>query len=318
MLSEPLRKPDLQIVQPSSHLDRHIQLFLHAKSGKASKTQAGYQSVLSLFRAYTGPVWPVEPEHIDAFLNDCKARGLKETTVDDYYSGLKIWLTWLHKRGHISANPVDLAEKPPHPKLLPRAPQRSDLKKFFDHLITVAAKGKGHWLDVRALALWSLALDSGLRVGELARIRVQDVTLEKKRRNVFIPGKKTHQDRVIVLHKATGKDLKQWLKVRKKLKLPPGLDALFVSDYHGEWRALTDSGMRQDLAERLARLGLPHYTPHQFRNAYAVLAIRNRTDLLDVQRQMGHANIATTARYTLVDDEGRQERHNGTSPRGNL
>lgn len=312
-------RPDLQIVQPSGRLDYCIEIFLQAKSGKAAKTQAGYRSVLYLFRAYIGPqTWPITPEHIDAYLNDCKARGLKETTVDDYYSCLKIWLTWLHKRGRVGSNPIELAEKPPHPKPLPRAPQRKDLQTFFSHLEAVTDKGKGHWLDVRALALWSLALDTGLRVGELATLTIQDVTIEKKRRTVFVLGSKTHRNRVVVLHKITGKDLKRWLKVRAKLGLPRELTALFVSEHHGEWRALTESGMRQDLKERCLKLDLPHLTPNQFRNAYAVYAIRNRADLLDIQRQMGHTSITTTARYTLVDDEGRGKRHKKRSPRKKL
>lgn len=240
------------------------------------------------------------------------------TTVDDYYSTLKVFLTWLHRRGKIESNPIILAERPPRPKPLPRAPRREDLQAFFSHLEEVAAGGKGHWLDVRCLALWSLALDTGLRVGELAALKVQDVIIEKKRRKIFIPGRKTHQDRIVVLHKITGKDLKRWLKVRAGLGLPPNLDALFVSEHHGEWGALTDSGMRQDLAERLKRLALPHYTPRQFRNAYAVFSIRHRADLLDIQKQLGHTSVTTTARYTLVDDEGRGKRHNKKSPRGKL
>jgi integrase/recombinase XerC len=314
-------KPDLQLVRPTpvNSLDFFIQEFLNAKAGKAQKTVEFYRSVLHLFRDFSGPYcWPPTPEAIDAFLNDAKQRGLKETTLNDYYIALRIWLTWLHKRGKLETNPIALAERPPRPKPLPRAPRREPLQKFFAYLETVADKGRGHWLDVRSLALWSLALDTGLRVGELAALKIADVTIEKKRRSLFIPGRKTHRDRIVVFHKTTGKDISRWLKVRAKLALPRNLNALFVSEHHGNWGALTESGMRQDLEERCLKLGLPHLTPNQFRNAYAVYAIRNRADLLDVQKQMGHTSITTTARYTLVDDEGRQGRHNKKSPRGKL
>jgi site-specific recombinase XerD len=76
--------------------------------------------------------------------------------------------------------------------------------------------------------------------------------------------------------------------------------------------------MRQNLRELCKLAGIGQLSPHQFRNAYAVFSIRNRADLLDVQRQMGHVNIATTNRYLIVADEGRVKRHKASSPRGKL
>lgn len=327
-MAEPLRKPELKLIHngltalpPPGYeaLNRAIADFLQAKAGKAPKTVKFYENALYQFRKHVGAhSWPPTATAIDSFLIDCKLRGLRETTIDDYYRALRSWLNWLYKRGKIDANPIDLAERPPRPRPLPRAPNKETLKILFENLETLAAKGKGHWQDVRSLALWSLALDTGLRVGELSALAIHDLTLEKKRRSAFVRGAKTHEDRIVVFHKITAKDVKRWMKVRGSLNLPAGFDALFISDHHGQWQALTDSGMRQDLKERCLKLGIPHLTPHRFRNAYAVYAIRNRQNLLDVQRQMGHRHLSTTQRYTLVDDEGRASRHDEHSPRGKL
>lgn len=316
MATDPARKY-LILVQSDSFnaIDRAIADFLAAKAGKSPKTVLYYQTPLNQFRAYIGYLWPPTPESIDAFLLACKQRGLKESSVEGYYKALKIWLTWLHKRGKLASNPIELAERPPAPKLLPRAPRLQELEKLFDYLENVADKGRGHWLDVRALALWSLALDTGLRVGELAALTVKDIFVEKGHRTALVKGGKTHQDRVVVFHKTTARDVKRWLKVRSAL---PMLDALFVSHTRGKWDALTTWGMRQDLAEHCQRAGIAHLTPHQFRSGYAVYSIRNGADLLDVQRQLGHSNIATTSRYLRVDDTGRAERHDVSSPRGKL
>lgn len=313
-------KPDLKLVQSNglTGLDSAIADFLAAKAGKAPKTVEGYRSILYQFRAHAGPHFPPTPTAIDKFLIDCKSRDLKDSTIYDYYRGIKTWLSWLVKRGILSSNPIDLAERPPSPKLIPRAPRPEDLQKLFDHLEAVARKGKGHWLDVRALAIWALALDTGLRIGEIASLSIQDVTIQKRRRLVFVPGLKTHMDRVVFFDKTTAKDLKYWLKARARLPLPPGLDALFVCYIRGEWKAIGAAGIRQALHRCCQSIGLPRITPHQFRNAYAVYSLRNRSDLLDIQKQMGHQSIATTARYTLVDDTGRAKRHRKHSPRGKL
>lgn len=299
-------------------IDRAIREFLAAKAGKSPKTVLYYQTPLNQFRAHIGYLWPPTPESIDAFLLACKQRGLKESSVEGYYKALKIWLTWLHKRGKIADNPILLAERPPAPKLLPRAPRLQELEKLFSYLEAAADKGRGHWLDVRALALWSLALDTGLRVGELAALTVKDIFIEKDHRSALVKGGKTHTDRIVVFHKKAARDIRRWLKVRAGLPTPPTLNSMFISHTRGKWDGLTTWGMRQDLGECCQRAGITHLTPHQFRSGYAVYSIRNGADLLDVQRQLGHSNIATTSRYLRVDDTGRAERHDVSSPRGKL
>lgn len=311
------KPPELKLVQPDnlSTLDRAIQDFLQAKSGKAQKTVESYQAPLNLFRRHIS-TWPPTPEGINSFLQVCKARDLSEATIDAYYHALKIWLDWLVRRGRLDSNPILLAEKPPRPKIIPRAPKTEDVQKLFSYL--EAAAKAGHWRGVRSLAVWSLALDTGLRLGEIVALTTNDVSVRKKHLQAFIKGQKTHTDRIVVFDKKVAKDLKRWLKARAKLPLPHTLSALFVCFHNGKWKGLEAPGIRQDLAARCAEIGLPRLTPKQFRNAYAVYSLRNRADILDVQRQMGHSRISTTARYVLVDDEGRAKRHKGHSPRGKL
>lgn len=314
-MTSPARK-FLVLVQSDNPnaLDRAVEDFLEAKSGKSPKTLQAYQSILYQFKG-TCVSFPPTPEAIDNFLNAAKARGLKESTLDDYYRSLKTWLTWLHKRGRLDSNPIELAERPPRPHLIPRAPRRDNLRRLFEVLETAALKGAGLWADVRDLAIFSLAYDTGLRVGELAALTVGDITIEKKRRHAFIPGRKTYSDRTVVFHKVTGKDLSRWLVARERLPLPSNTDALFVSEHRGQWRLFTDWGIRQALTRWCDAAGIPHMSPHMLRHGYAVGVLRNRGDLLDIQKQLGHKHISTTSRYTQVEDDDRSKRHKKHSPR---
>lgn len=318
-MGEPARKPDLKLIQSNGlpALDRAIMDFLQAKAGKAPSTIRFYHSVLYLFRD-TYPGWPIAPESIDTFLNGIKAKGRRESTVDDYYRALKTWLTWLSKRGRLETNPIELAERPPRPHLIPRAPHRDNLRKLFEVLEVAAAEGAGRWVDVRDLAIFSLAYDTGLRVGELAALKVGDVTLEKKRYHAFIPGQKTYNDRTVVFHKVTAKDVRRWVLARARLPLPSTMDHLFISEHRGKFRPFTDWGIRQALYRWCDVAGIPRLSPHMLRHGYAVGALRHRSDLLDIQKQMGHKHITTTARYTQVEDEGRAKRHKKRSPRKKL
>lgn len=289
-------------------LNHYIELFLRAKASKSAKTRTNYGNTLAQFRAFTGPdAWPVTPEHLNAFFADCKARQLKASTIHSYYTILKLWCGWLHAFGQLETNPMDLAERQPQPRPLPRAPHRKILDKFFDRL-KKAAKG-GHWLDVRAMALWRLAHDTGLRISEITALKESDLTIEKGRYFAFIPGQKTHRDRIVYFRKRTAKVLDRWCEVRAGLPLPDGLTALFVSYHEGKWGALSSQGARQELTRRCREFGLPHLTPHQFRHAHGVYWVLAGGNLKDLQQQLGHSHLTTTERYAQVEDVDRGKRY---------
>jgi site-specific recombinase XerD len=168
-----------------------------------------------------------------------------------------------------------------------------------------------NWHNVRDVALFSLALDTGLRIGEVVGLPID--RLEIDRYTIRLEDTKTGEDRIVCFSDEAGQLLARWLEVRQAL--PVETAACFVSDSMG---ALTDSGIRQRLDFWLTKAGLGHFNFHRLRNSYAVYALRARADLLDVQRQLGHANIATTQRYVAVDDVGRAARHQAANPLGYL
>lgn len=301
-------------------LEHHIEIFLTAKANtKTYKTHYFYSTGLYNYRDHSPEIWPPTPESIEAFLYSLKKRGLQDSSIRGYYKALKIWLTWLVKRGKLASNPFDQVERPPAPKLLPRVTKEPDLRRLFDFLR--ASAHMGHWPNVRALALWSLAFDTGLRVSELAALTVSDIPDDG--RSAFIRGGKTHTDRVVFFSEGVAVALSRWLSIRATLPLPAGLEALFVSLHNtsklpSKWRAFTSWGMRSDLKMRCLKAGCPHLHPHALRHGYAVYSLRNGANLSDLQRQLGHTNIATTSRYLMCDDTGRSERHDTHSPFANL
>jgi site-specific recombinase XerD len=310
---------ELTFVVVENHLDHLIATFLRIKRAtRRRRTAEWYENVLRYYREATrhlGHEWPPLPEHCLVFLESLQARKLAESSQNNYFRALRAFLNWLCERGFIQENPLDcLINDPQAPRRLPKAPAPEAMALL---LGTIVQAGGERWQHVRDLALFSLALDAGPRIGELATLQVGDVNTGFGRVRVY--GRKDWEDRTLVIGDETALDLERWLRQRAALGVPARVDSLFVSNYQAKgFRPLTPSGMRQRLKVWQRRAGVERFTFHSIRHAYAIYSLRNGADLLDVRDQMGHASIKTTAVYTLVLGTGRGERHRRSSPRGNL
>lgn len=309
MSSQPL----LRLAEPAlPPLVYHLQDFLNAKASKEDKTVAFYELPLRQYREHVGDhFWPPSDSSINSYLAACKKRGLRPNTIFAYYRALKTWLAWLTRRGVLERNPIELVERPSRSKLVPRAPKLQILARWFE-----ALQEGDKWQAERDLALFSLLLDTGLRIGEAARLRLDDLDLTA--REIRVAAGKTKGERYIVLTALAAERLQAWVSCRKQLPdLPAKLQHLFVSRPTGTkvWHPLSTDGMRSAKDRSLARAGLePTLRLHDLRHAYAIYTLKNGGDLEDIQRQLGHKNIATTALYLMAVNDGRQERHEATSP----
>jgi integrase/recombinase XerD len=307
-MTEKGRPMELVFVVVDNQLDHYIDLFIRVKSAtKKPATVTWYRNVLRYYQKATAdiqPNWPPTITHCLAFLETFK--GLKDYSRNNYYRGLHSWLNWLKKVGYIEQNPLDFLDPIPAPKPLPRAPQEEDVSALF----AVIEKMAGAWHAVRDMALFSVALTTGARPVELAKMMIGDFIGQQIR----VYSEKDKRDRELVLDDATFVSLAYWKKVRGELA-PADLSHLWVSNYQGKgFRGLTYWGIYQRLKFWRNKADVEHFSPYALRHAFAIYSLRAGADLLDIRDQMGHASIKTTAIYTQVVNAGRLERHRKANP----
>lgn len=287
-------------------LNQNIEDFLNAKSSRSDKTVAFYQLPLYQYRDHVGDhFWPPTDDTINSYLAAVRKRGCKQNTLNAYYRALRAWCNWLHKRNRLSHNPIELVEKHKRSRKIPRAPKAENLKALFETI-----KARDDWLARRDLAIFYLLLDTGLRIGEVVSLVLDDIDFDQYK--IVSPACKT-DERTVYFSPDLVPYLVEWLTLRDGLAVPPDLQNLFVSYYHNQWYALTDWGVRQALERWEQRAGIPHLRVHNLRHAYVIYKLRNGGELTDVQAQLGHKHLATTAIYTLSDGVGRGERHAETT-----
>jgi site-specific recombinase XerD len=140
-------------------------------------------------------------------------------------------------------------------------------------------------------------VSTGVRVGELCKIRIEDVSAEASSIRVLGKGSR---DRVAYVSDA---GLRQELLhlIRARRRAGYGSGPLFVNRCGSP---LKPQSIRSKLRRHARQAGLTRrVTPHMLRHTAATLLIESGVDIRFVQRLLGHSSIATTEIYTHVSDE---------------
>jgi len=141
--------------------------------------------------------------------------------------------------------------------------------------------------------IFMLAYGSGLRIGEIANLRMEDIDSKKMR--IFVREGKGNKERYTILSKQSLEMLRiYWSKYRQNKEG----EKIFLSE-SGE--AITVGVMRDHFRKyrRKAKLN-EKITMHTLRHCFATNLIENGATLIQVKELMGHSNIRSTMGYVHV------------------
>lgn len=153
---------------------------------------------------------------------------------------------------------------------------------------------------VRDWAILHVALDAGLRVSEIANLKVGDLLLEPGLGAIIVRRGKGGKIRSVHIGEPLRRHLLEFLEWKKLVGEPVTKEAFLFLSPRG--KSLTRQALWL-MFKRYARLaGLPgHLTIHSCRHTYASLLYRaSRYNLRLVQKQLGHASVRTTQVYADV------------------
>lgn len=131
-------------------------------------------------------------------------------------------------------------------------------------------------------------LSTGIRVGELVRLNIDDIDFSERECVVYGKG---HKERKAYFDAKTKIHLLNYIESRTDNN-----SALFVS-LNKPHNRLTESGVELRLREMGKRLGIEKVYPHKFRRTMATRAIEKGMPIEQVQKMLGHEQIDTTLRY---------------------
>jgi len=185
--------------------------------------------------------------------------------------------------------------KLPRRKRLPRALARDEISTLLSKLQVSSSCAFGR--EATLCVAVRLMVSTGVRVGELCKLRVDDVAPDGASLRVL--GKGSRDRIAYIADPAFRAQLRQLVEFRRRAA--GGAAPLFVNR---RGMKMKPQSIRTKL-HRVARgAGLTRrITPHMLRHTAATLLIETGVDIRIVQRLLGHSSIATTEIYTHVSDE---------------
>jgi site-specific recombinase XerD len=184
----------------------------------------------------------------------------------------------------------------PRRRRLPRALSRMEISSLLVSLASDEASRQENYDDVLRNAV-RLMVSTGVRVGELCKLRIEDICPDMSSFRIHGKGSR---DRIAYITDCTlRQDLGHLVQDRRQRCGHGGL--LFVNLRGLPIRPQT---IRSRLHRHAKGIGIARrVTPHMLRHTAATLLIETGVDIRFVQRLLGHASIATTEIYTHVSDE---------------
>ena len=203
---------------------------------------------------------------------------------------------FLRQRRVVDDNPAAAIRTPKTKKTLPRFLTVDDAFRVME--APAQDRARDPRLRLRDTAILELLYAGGLRVAELAGLKLGD--LDRNARRVRVLGK-GNKERVVPYGEAAGEALEAYLAVRGQLRSKtraPHPDALFLGR-HG-----TELGARQvqNIVRRYGALGAGRSDlhPHALRHSCATHLLDAGADIRSIQELLGHQSLSTTQRYTHV------------------
>ena len=223
------------------------------------------------------------------------------------HSSLNSFFEYVRKSGLIERNPMELIDRPKNQDKIERVKlTKDDLQRLLGAVETGtldnmrAAHSQRKWRS-RDRAILMTFIGTGMRETALTEINVNDVDLTLGTLTIIDKRYKTHE---YVLPARLKRELRNWLSDREEILDGKPCDALFVSTLKNRIsvRAVTDIVGKYSeyaLGKRLS--------PHKLRGAFCTVLYDETGDIELVRDAVGHANIATTQRYIVKDNEAKRK-----------
>ena len=273
--------------------EEFLKMFLDAKKieGCSERTLQYYKVTVEHLLSQTEvAVRKITTEEIRAYLAEYQKNSqCTNVTIDNIRRNISSFFSWLEEEDYILKSPMKRIHKIKTKTVVKSVISDEGIEKLRDNCT-----------EIRDLAIIDLLYSTGIRVGELVNLNIDDIDLEG--RECVVYGKGDKERRVYFDAKAKV-HLKEYIEKRNDSN-----SALFVT-LDAPHDRLKISGVEIRLRQLGRQLDLERIHPHKFRRTMATRAIDKGMPIEQVQKILGHSQIDTTMQYAMVNQNNVKTSH---------
>ncbi len=271
--------------------DAHKEFIEHLKSKKrTSATILAYgkdieQLISFLEEQQKAHVHEVTADDIRNFLTKFEKSGYTKKSLSRKLNSTKTFFRFLKIQEYITDNPASIVEHPKFDTKPPRILTPTEYRALRD-----AARD-----DIRIAAIIEVLLQTGIRIGELANLKVDGVFIASngKEGNLYIAPQENRLERTVPLNKSAQTALSRYLQVRPKTPNK----ALFITK---NGRPLLVRNIRTAIDRFYKKAGIAGAKVNDLRHTWVAHHLSRGISLLLISKIAGHKRLSTTERYLAI------------------
>ena len=269
--------------------EAHSEFVNHLKGKKrASATVLAYGKDIEQLIKYLAEelkkaqVHEVKAEDIRTFLSKIEKTGYTQKSISRKLNSTKTFFRYLKVQEYITDDPASLVD---HPKFETKPPRI--LSPIEYRALRDAARD-----DARIAAIIEILLQTGIRIGELADLRIDDIYFSEnaKEGTLFVRAMENRSERTVPMNKAAESALKKYIEVRPKTTNK----ALFVTK---TGKPLLVRNIRTAIDRFYRKAGISKAKVNDLRHTWVAHHLQSGASLVLISKIAGHKRLSTTERY---------------------
>jgi len=251
------------------------------KQGNTPATIVAYGKDVDQFGEYLRKkqitqVTSVLPEHIENFKDYLAKNDYTDKSICRKLNSIKAFFRFLTLNGSIEKSPATSIIYPRYEIKPPRILSQMEYRALRD-----CARD-----DPRAAAIVEILLQTGMRIGELVRLELEDIKITEIR----IRSYSSHPERTVPLNSAVKTAVNRWLNYRPKTKNP----SLLVTK---TGKTLQTRNIRSALVRLFKLAGIKNATVNSLRHTFIAHQLAAGASVALIQKIVGHKRLSTTEKY---------------------
>lgn len=228
----------------------------------------------------------------------------KSTSISRKLSALRSYYKYLCNNNKVNSNLFSLISSPKKEQKLPRYFEYNELEELFNVPDLNTALGQ------RDRLILELLYATGIRVGELVKIKLKDIN--KSERTILIYGKGSKM-RIVNYGEYANDILITYLNNGYKDLNKFNTDYLILNN---QGRVISERGVRYILTNLIKNTSIhKNISPHMLRHSFATHLLNEGCDILSVKELLGHESISSTQIYTHITNDRLKEIYLHSFPR---